>query len=78
MINGITSGCFAVKAVNGCMPGDYSPQVCSGSAGQVLGASTLGATGTGEYINLLYALGFLLIGLGLKKNSSKNSTIIVG
>ena len=48
VINGISGGCFAVKAVNGCMPGPLSPEYCTGTGtgGEVLGASTLGGTGS--------------------------------
>jgi hypothetical protein len=76
-IDGISNGCFVVKAVNGCMPGSLSTEVCTsggtGTGGQVLGASTLGATG--NFLNLLYQLalisGTVLTGFGLKKLTSK-------
>jgi hypothetical protein len=72
VINGITTGCFSIKAVNGCMPGPLSTELCSGgvlgaSTGSVLGASTMGATGglTEASINLIAQIGLVLIGLGL-------------
>ncbi len=67
VINGISQGCFAVKSVNGCMPGGYSSQVCSGGQGAVLGASTLGATGSLDFSKVLYSIGFLLTAMGLRR-----------
>lgn len=73
-INGITDGCFIIKAINGCMPGPLSTEVCTGATGgQVLGASTLGSTGSfAADVNMIgFALGFVLGGFGIRKASSK-------
>lgn len=72
-INGVTDGCFVIKAINGCMPGGLSSEVCTGTGGQVLGASTLGSTGGFAYdLNTAgFALGFILAGFGIRKASSK-------
>ncbi|MFC1649187.1 fibronectin type III domain-containing protein [Patescibacteria group bacterium] len=73
-INGINSGCFRVKAINGCMPGELSAEVCTGGigGGQVLGASTLADTGsTNEYVfGAIMATGLLITAFGIKKNFS--------
>ncbi len=62
-INDFSHGCFVVRAVNGCMPGDPSNEVCSGAtASQVLGASTMADTGTNKE-NLYYFILFLGIEL---------------
>jgi hypothetical protein len=74
VINGISAGCFAIKASNGCMPGPLSSELCTGGVGgQVLGASTLGTTGafTDSISNLVMAMGLILSGLGLIKLPSK-------
>lgn len=71
VINGLGRACFAVMAVNGCAPGPLSNEVCTGG-GQVLGASTLGATGAAEE-NLFYSffiLGSLLGIVGVRKFAS--------
>jgi hypothetical protein len=70
VINGITSGCFEVKAVNGCMPGPLSAEFCTGA---VLGASTLGNTGAfSDSVNRIILLfGLTLTGLGLIKFAKK-------
>jgi len=75
VINGLGSGCFAVKAVNNCAPGPLSNEVCTGrvlGASNVLGASTLGATGAAEenIFYALFALGSLLSGVGVRKFAS--------
>ncbi len=75
-INGISDGCFVVKAVNGCMPGPVSAEYCTGGTGvggQVLGASTLGETGSAlNFIyNLVLLTGTTLTGLGIRKFASK-------
>jgi hypothetical protein len=71
IINGISNGCFTIKAVNGCMPGPLSSEFCTGTGtgGEVLGASTLGTTGgfTDGVNNLAMSLGLILTGLGLIK-----------
>jgi len=71
VINGISSGCFVVKAVNGCMPGPLSAEYCTG--GSVLGASTLASTGgfTDSINNLILIFGSTLIALGLTKLAKK-------
>ena len=71
VINGISSGCFVVKAVNGCMPGPLSAEYCTG--GSVLGASTLASTGgfTDSINNLILIFGSTLIVLGLTKLAKK-------
>ncbi len=74
-INGIDSGCFRVKAINGCMPGELSPEVCTGgTAGQVLGASTLGSAGSFEdnIYNLMILGGVILTSIGIKKSLLSN------
>ena len=75
VINGISGGCFTIKAVNGCMPGPLSPEYCTGTGtgGEVLGASTLGGTGSfTDSINyLLITSGLLLTGLGINKRYQK-------
>jgi len=78
VINGLGSGCFAVKAVNSCAPGPLSNEICTGrvlGATNVLGASTLGATGTfaDNIVTLGYLLGFLLTGSGIMKYASKRA-----
>ena len=71
VINGISSGCFEVKAVNGCMPGPLSAEFCTG--GSVLGASTLGGTGTfTDSVNkIILIFGLTLTGFGLIKLAKK-------
>jgi len=75
-INGIDSGCFRVKAINGCMPGELSPEVCTAGVGggaQVLGASTLGSAGSfvDNIYNLMIGFGTLLVAVSVKKNILK-------
>lgn len=66
IIKGVATGCFTVKAVNGCMPGPQSPELCTGS---VLGASTLGDTGGFAYSFNTFMLiaGISLTLIGFKK-----------
>ena len=70
LIGGLSSGCFAVRAWNECAASDLSNEVCTGQVqGAVLGASTLGATGsTSEVIlNTLFLLGLVSVGASVKK-----------
>jgi hypothetical protein len=53
VINGLSKGCFAVKAVNGCMPGLLSSELCTSGLGGVLGVSNLPETGTSLLFSLL-------------------------
>lgn len=59
---------FQVRAVNNCMPGDFSSQGGTGG-GQVLGASTFAGTGTTTIILGLVAggLGFVILSLMSRK-----------
>ncbi len=73
-VGGLASGakyCFAVRAVNDCMPGALSNEICTGKAlggGAVLGASTLGATGSfdDELLQILFIIGCVCLSLGLR------------
>jgi hypothetical protein len=73
-INGLSGGCFAVRAWNGCADSALSNEVCTGGMGgssQVLGASTMAGTGVLED-NIYYALftlGALLISAGIMRNA---------
>jgi hypothetical protein len=73
-IEGLSAGCFKLNAVNGCQPGDLSNEVCTSGigGGNVLGASTMGATGSAK--NIIYytyfVIGSVLTALGLIKFSS--------
>lgn len=61
--------CFAVRAVNDCAPGELSNEICTGGVGgQVLGATTLGATGNSvdELMQILFIIGSVCLSLGLK------------
>jgi len=62
--------CFAVRAVNDCAPSGLSNEICTGRAlgGQVLGVSTLGATGSfsDELFRILFIISNVCLGLGLK------------
>jgi hypothetical protein len=53
MINGLSKGCFVVKAVNGCMPGPLSSEICTSGLGGVLGVSNLPETGTSSLFSIL-------------------------
>jgi len=69
--------CFAVQAVNDCAPSAFSNQLCTGKAistGQVLGASTLAATGSlhEELFNLCFIIGAVCLAFGLKTSSSSS------
>lgn len=67
--------CFAVRAVNDCAPSDLSNEICTGaSRGQVLGVSTLADTGgmDDEIFQLLFIIGSLCFGFGVKENSAKH------
>lgn len=73
-VGGLTEGteyCFAVRAVNDCMPGALSNEICTGKVlggGVVLGASTLGVTGSlnDELLQVLFIIGSLCLSLGLR------------
>jgi len=70
VVGGLSSGCFTVRAWNDCAASDLSNEVCTGQVqGAVLGASTLGATGsTNEAIlNTLFLLGLVSVGVSVKK-----------
>lgn len=72
-INGLSGGCFAVRAWNGCADSALSNEVCTGGIGgsQVLGASTMAGTGALEddiYYSL-FILGALLISTGIMRNA---------
>lgn len=72
-VNGLSSGCFAVRAWNGCANSDLSNEVCTGgTGGQVLGASTMAGTGVVEdnLMNIMFALGMALTAFGIRKVSS--------
>ena len=63
--------CFAVRAINDCMPGDLSNEICTGEVlgrSRVLGATTLADTGSfGEnLIYLLFIMGSVCSGVGLR------------
>lgn len=63
--------CFAVRAVNDCAPSGPSNEICTGKVlgtGQVLGVSTLGATGSfaKDFFQILFIMGSVCLGLGLK------------
>lgn len=61
--------CFAVRAINDCMPSDLSNEICTGvGRGQVLGATTLADTGSfaENLFYLLYIMGSVCAGLGLR------------
>lgn len=62
--------CFAVRAVNGCAPGGLSNEICQGAVGggRVLGASTLGATGsaTEQLFQIFYIIGCVCLAFGIK------------
>lgn len=69
-----TNYCFALRAVNDCAPSELSNEICTGQAGQVLGARTkvLGATSSKEPIKWLMEITgalFLFSGLWLKRKS---------
>jgi hypothetical protein len=69
-IEGLSVGCFKVNAVNGCQPGDPSNEKCTfGTGGNVLGASTMGATGTfvDNLFQLILVSGLTLVSIGTKK-----------
>lgn len=74
-INGLASGFFTLRAINGCQPGDPSAEVSTGGIGgtQILGASTMAGTGTFQenLLNIISFIGFGLITLGVKKLASK-------
>jgi hypothetical protein len=78
-INGISSGCFEIRALNGCAVSDPSNEVSTygtgTGGGQVLGASTLGSTGAfmDNFTLVLFTLGSFITGLGIKKVSRKSS-----
>lgn len=83
LVGGLEAGrnyCFAVRAVNGCMPGELSNELCldNGQGGQVLGATTLAATGHFNWhsIGLLgYTLGCLWVGLAIKLLRKPNCSL---
>ncbi len=72
-VNGLTSGCFQIRAKNGCAIGDPSNNVSTGSdsgtGGQVLGASTLAGTGVFEdaIMNVVFTLGSIFTALSIRK-----------
>lgn len=73
-IEGLSKGCFVIHAINDCAPSGPSNEVCSGAiASNVLGASTMGGTGS-SLENLFYYIYFMIgaatSGLGLIKLSS--------
>jgi len=59
-INGISNGCFVIKAVNGCMPGPQSPEVCSGG-GVSAGSGALPSAGVSTYTVSFVAISFIAI-----------------
>lgn len=67
-IEGMSGGCYVVRAVNDCAPSEASNEVCVG-AGEVLGIKTkvLGATGSYPKGSILQAVGLMLIALGILK-----------
>jgi len=76
IIGGLTENqnyCFAVAGVNDCMPGALSNTVCirpdtGAVGGNVLGASTLGATGSSEdLMKILFIIGSVCLGLSIKQ-----------
>lgn len=83
LVGGLEAGknyCFAVRAVNGCMPGELSNELCldNGRGGQVLGATTLAATGHFNWhsIGLLgYTLGCLWLGLAIRLLRKPNCSL---
>jgi len=68
-VGGLGSGnyCFVVRAVNDCAPSEPSNEVCT-APGQVLGVSTLGATGSlgDELEQILFIIGSVCIAIGLR------------
>lgn len=68
-VGGLGSGnyCFVVRAVNDCAPSEASNEVCT-APGQVLGVSTLGATGSlgDELEQILFIIGSVCIAIGLR------------
>lgn len=62
--------CFAVRAVNDCAPSDLSNEICLGQAqprGQVLGASTMADTGTGDDLfRIFFIIGSVCLSLALR------------
>lgn len=75
-VNGLSRGCFAVRAWNGCMPGDLSNEVCTGvvlgASSQVLGASTMAGTGMFDenIFALIFGMGSVFLGVGVRKIAS--------
>ena len=70
-VGGLGGGtyCFAIRAVNDCAPGELSNERCTGEVlGQVLGVTTLGATGgfSEEIFQILFIIGCVCLGTGLK------------
>jgi hypothetical protein len=70
--------CFAVRAVNDCAPSPLSNELCTtktlgAAAGQVLGVSTLGATGDSTEKLFLYSfiIGCVCFSCGLKILASR-------
>lgn len=60
--------CFAIRAVNDCMPGGLSNEICTGKVlgvGQVLGLSTT-SSGTNSFVDTLLMLGSLCLLLATK------------
>ena len=61
--------CFAVRAVHDCAPSELSNEICTGEVlGQVLGATTLGDTGSliDELFQILFIIGSVCLSLGLR------------
>lgn len=61
--------CFAIRAVNGCAPSGLSNEICPGAVvGQVLGVSTLGATGdsANQLLQILFIIGCVCFSTGLR------------
>lgn len=65
--------CFAVRAVNDCVPSELSNEICTGavlgvSTGKILGVSTLGATGgfTEQIGQILFIIGCVCFSFGLR------------
>jgi len=73
VVNGLSNGCFAVRAWNGCGASDLSNEICigqsSGVGGQVLGASTLADTGSvkDDLFGLTFILASILCIFGIRK-----------
>jgi len=76
--------CFAVRAVNDCAPGNLSNEICTAKAGglltgKVLGATTLGQTGSFDWnilASLVYTVGCLCASLGVRILGKKEKPLV--